>query len=532
MYRVIVVDDEVDVRSRVISTIKSLNLDIEIVGEFDNGLDAKNAIINDAPDILVTDIKIPYITGIELVKFIAESNYPTKSIIITGFDVFDYAKNAVEYGAASFITKPFTKNDINDALVKVIKILDDEFSLNSTIYKLNEFHNQNLEIIRENDLSRLATIKQLDRKFIEKLQADGVDLSKGNFAMAVIDFDKETTDIELDQYDAIRYSIENILSSTSDNPFEYYTFSRNNRLAILFISNQEIKQLDIERILNPLLFTINRVFSFSFTIGVSSFSNKGYETNFRHLYARACSALDYRAVIGGNQIIFYDDILDQEYKFLNLDENEYKQLIFLLNFDTIEKVDERIDSLYHKISTSDYRYSSYYIALNILNSIIKACNSLSHLYENYLPHNEIIHQFSTLKTPQEMQIFTKKVANEVYKVNNKLKVNSLEKYYHTILRYIEDHYTDPSISLDQLSEGISLSVSYISSLLKSHDTSFVKYLTNLRIEKAKALLANPDNKIIEIAEKVGYTDPYYFSHCFKKTTGLSPREYRQNEIKK
>ena len=113
-----------------------------------------------------------------------------------------------------------------------------------------------------------------------------------------------------------------------------------------------------------------------------------------------------------------------------------------------------------------------------------------------------------------------------------MKVNSLEKYYHTIIRYIEENYTDPDISLDKLSEGISLSVSYISSLLKSHDTSFVKYLTTLRIQKAKELLANQDNKIIEIAEMVGYLDPYYFSHCFKKTTGLSPREYRQNEIKK
>lgn len=532
MYKVIIADDEIDARSRIESILDSLELPITIIGKYDNGLDVQNAIVNDNPDILITDIKMPYVDGLTLAKYINEKKLATKVIIITGYDIIDYVKNALEYGAVSFITKPFTKQDLQEALSKVINMIENEFSLNNTIERLNLFHKQNLQIIKENDLSRLVDLKEADKKIIDRLKDDNIFLDDKNIGIAVIDSDKNSSDLDLDQNEAIRFTIDNIFANQNNENILFETFSRTNRVIILFYSISPLKKLEIENIFNQILVTMDRIFNFHFTIGISNFSSKGIHSNFRHLYTRASKALDYRSVIGGNKIIFFDEILDDEYKFLNLDENEYKQIIYLLNFESLEKVNEKIDSLYHKISTSDYRYSSYYIALNILNSIIRSCNSLSQLYENYLPHNEIIQYFSNLKTPNEMLIFSKKVAEEVFKVNQALKVNSLEKYYHTIIRYIEENYTDPDISLDKLSEGISLSVSYISSLLKSHDTSFVKYLTTLRIQKAKELLANQDNKIIEIAEMVGYLDPYYFSHCFKKTTGLSPREYRQNEIKK
>lgn len=532
MYKTIIADDELDARSRIINIIESLNFPIEIIGKYDNGLDVKNAILNDTPDILITDIKMPYVDGISLAKYINEKHLPTKVIIITGYDIIDYVKNALEYGAISFIAKPFTKQDLFDALNKVIKMIDEEFSLNNTIAKLKLFHEQNLKIIKENDLSRLVTLKNIDARTIDRLNRDNILLKDKNIGIAVIDYDQNSNDFYLDQYEAIRFKIDEILSNSKEDDLIFEPFSHNNRIVILFYSNVQLKRSKMENILNQIIINMNRIFNVNFTIGISSFSNKGINTNFRHLYTRARKALDYRSVIGGNKTIFFDDILDEEYKFLNLDENEYKQLIFLLNFENLDEVNKKIDSLFNKISNSDYKFSSYYIALNILNSIIKSCNSLSKLYENYLPHNEIIQNFLTLKTPNEMLLFCKIVAEEVIKVNQLLKKNSIEKYYHTIIRYIEENYTDPDISLDKLSEGISLSVSYISSLLKNHDTSFVKYLTTLRIEHAKKLLSNQDNKIIEIAETVGYLDPYYFSHCFKKTTGLSPREYRQNEIKK
>ena len=531
MYKVIVVDDERDARGRIISMLNSLNLDIQIVAEYDNGLDAKNAVLNDAPDILITDIKIPYIDGIELARTVHEHKCMTKIIIISGYDVFDYAKSALEYGVVSFITKPFTIRDIEENINKAISLIDDEFSLQSTLNDLNEFHNQNIGIILEHNLSRLVNVTKLDKKFYDKLISDGIEINKQSFAIAAIDFDTDDSEIDYDSHEAIRYKLKGYLESLN-SPCNFYMFFRNNRMLVLVASDNKIKKNDLKNVFTSALQLIKRVFGLTFTIGISDISNDGIETNFRHIYTDACHALDYRNVIGGDQIIFYDDITDTEYKFINLDENEYKQIIYLLNYGTIEKVNEYIDTLINKIKASDYKYSSYYISVNILNSVIKGCNSLSHLYKSYMPHNEIIHQFSILKTPQDIIEFIKKTATEVYKVNQNLKANLIEKYYYEITMYLEEKYSEFDLSLEKLADDINLSPSYISSLLKKHNTTFVKYLTNLRMEHAKKLLENPNIKIVEIARMVGYPDPYYFSNCFKKYTGLSPREYRNDESKK
>ncbi len=105
-----------------------------------------------------------------------------------------------------------------------------------------------------------------------------------------------------------------------------------------------------------------------------------------------------------------------------------------------------------------------------------------------------------------------------------------DKYFNKIINYIDSHYRDNDLSLELLAEKVDISVSYISAILKKEkNTTFVKYLTTLRMEKAKELLKNPNNKIVDIAESIGFSEPYYFSHSFKKYQGVSPKEYRNNE---
>lgn len=527
MYKVFVIDDEQDVRRHVIKNIEETGLPFEVAAQFDNGLDAKETILSDPPDLIVTDIRIPYIDGIALAKEIRLAALPTKVIIITGYDLFDYAKNALEYGVTSFIMKPVSPDELYDALHKIQNILDEEFSKSATMARLQKFRAQSIDIIRENDLSKLMQLSEPDERYLQKLEQEGVVLDKPFTTVGVVDYDESQGEFSFDSFETTLYSLKNYLESLKYCHFSYYVFPKNDKLVLLLQSESALQRGEFDRLFTPMLLHFKKTFGNSFTMGISPLCQK--TGNYASLYKKAGKALDYRSIIGGDQLIFFDDIENDEFLFLSFDESDYKQLTASLSYSSYEEVDRILNDLFTRAGQKEYFTSYHYIMLNMFNAIIKACASLNLLSVNYLSQSELFNQFLTLKTNEENLEFIRKLAAEVYRVNQQVKSNSSQKNYHTIVRFLEENYADPTLSMDSLAEKVGLSISYISILLKKQNTSFVKYLTTLRIEKAKLLLQDNDNRIVEIAEAVGYSDPYYFSHCFKKATGVSPREFRQNE---
>jgi len=163
----------------------------------------------------------------------------------------------------------------------------------------------------------------------------------------------------------------------------------------------------------------------------------------------------------------------------------------------------------------------------LLDTILKSCINLSSLYTDYLPHLDIAQKVYTLKTSDQVYEYLDVLLDEVTKINESSRLSGVESSFGQIKQYIENNYTESTLGLDDVANELGYSVSYISAILKKNDTSFTKYLTDIRMEKAKSLLADNNSKLIAIAAAVGYEDPYYFSHCFKKYYGVSPIEYRK-----
>ena len=130
---------------------------------------------------------------------------------------------------------------------------------------------------------------------------------------------------------------------------------------------------------------------------------------------------------------------------------------------------------------------------------------------------------------RDMLQYLKNLAQIIANLNDSAIMDNIEHTVHKIVVYMENHFCDPEISLESLAKSVNFSTNYIGTLLKKRlNTSFVKMLTSLRMEKAKTLLKDPLLKIVDVSEQLGYKDPYYFSHCFKKYVGVSPREFKNN----
>ena len=204
-------------------------------------------------------------------------------------------------------------------------------------------------------------------------------------------------------------------------------------------------------------------------------------------------------------------------------------LSYYVAYSKKKEAKDKINSFIDQISTPQFKDNYYFILSNILDSILKSCISLAHLYQNFESQIEMTQNIYTIKTKEVLADYLYKVALAVIKVNEEQRLSGVESSYDRIKHYIQAHFSECDLSIDDVADELAYSISYISAILKKNNTSFTKLTTEFRMKKAKELLLNPDTKIISVANDVGYSDPYYFSHCFKKYYGQSPDEFKKNQ---
>jgi two-component system response regulator YesN len=174
MYKVIIADDETSVRERLLNLLKKKNDEFEVIGSYENGYDALTSGVTLEPDLIITDIKMPYISGIELIREAKQTLPLVQSIIISGYDSFDYAKQAIDLGVISYVSKPITYNDLDEALKKAKVELDKKLNIDKNIDDLQKQVESSFKILQGNDLMRLITMKDVPSAFKTKLKEEGI----------------------------------------------------------------------------------------------------------------------------------------------------------------------------------------------------------------------------------------------------------------------------------------------------------------------------------------------------------------------
>jgi len=527
MYKLVIVEDERDVRSRLVSYVENTRTKFDFVAEYENGIDAYDGIQTDNPDLMITDIRIPYIDGIELAKKIREILPLIKIIIITGYSEFSYAKEAANLGVAGFLSKPVTQADVEALLKKAEAELDKEFLITANLNQLEEFYENSLPIIREYDLFRLSTMSSAPSYFMQKLSLSKVELSFRHFVMCVFDFD-EPTDQNIEKYELGFSFVRMQIKESLCEKFNAETFSRSEKVCVILKSDEKPDISMVEGIVEAIIERVSRFSGMPLSAGISNVHSE--TVDFAGMYQEAMHALEYRGVIGGCKAFTFGRATPASVCKLPSDDADIRQLGYLIRFKPIEESLGRIRRLRQKLEAEEEKNSYYYVITTILNTLIKSCNDLEGLYNRYSGQRGVYRRLFESKTISETFHFLEELAKAIRDLNGNLILDSTEANLQKILTYMEFHYREADISLESLAREVNFSVSYISALLKKgRNTSFIKYITSLRMESAKELLAGQDMKIIDIAEYLGYIDPYYFSHCFKKYTGSSPKEFRRHE---
>ena len=522
-YTIIIVDDEEEVKNRIVSKIPT-DFGFEFVGSASNGYDALDLIDKLRPNVVITDIRMPFIDGIQLSKIIRKDYPKTKIAFISGYDEFTYAKEAIELGVISYLSKPITETDVITVLTKLKSTLDEEFQQVFNQVRLDSIYHDNLPALIENQFSSLLQLSVLSDADLNRFKTFDIDLTQGLFLLGIIEIDHEAEFIKIEQ---LRIFLLNLLKQKLADYQHLYCF--NTGFGMIFIINDPlINEENFESQLYDIVLTKKEFSTIKIRIGVSDPFNDFMF--FPAAVVQAKKAMSYSNYLNMGTIIHYKDIVSRKSLTLTLSHNEINDISYIIKFGSEKEIHTLFQNLIRNNNLHDeYLMNKQYYIVNLAHIFIDFANGL-HVEIGDLVHGDFIEQLSSHQVLADLFAYLENLVFAIRKANIQTLQDRSNDILEEALSYLTFNYADASLNLNDLCLKMGVSVSYLSSLFKKGlNTSFSKYLVKIRMEKAQELLCFSGQKIYEIANTVGYNDIYYFSYSFKKFTGQSPKEYRHDK---
>ena len=537
MYRILLVDDEILVRDAIKENIDWKSIDCELVGDCENGKQAAEFVQEHPVDIVLTDILMPYMDGMELSHFLHD-NYPDIVIVIfSGFGEFEYAKKAIQYGVSEYLLKPVTAMELTGVIEKMKQKVDQQRREKSKMDKLaqnSEKYRKNEQIIRSKNMEALVNCTTDVNKTIQRLSEMGIDISAASYRVALFDIDLYSGMYKLDtekrQESALMafvlFNISDEIVTREKAGIAYQ--EGNNRVGILFQEtwsrNFTSKTKEICREIQQ---KTKEVMGFDVSMGIGKWVKKPEELIQSHDMAE--QTLQYRYLLGGNLLIDMEE--QHPVQEINLDES-LEDLKEFMKTGQKEQVDQTLATIEEAIRQALMEKSRACMYLQqVIRTMDNACEDVSADMDRIREdRDELLRQVTDQKSFEDACKVVQKHTDRIFEILSEMNTSSSERQARLAIDYIQKNYMDPDLSLNSICSYLNISTSYFSTIFKDETgETFTEVLIRTRMEKARELLEKTTMKNYEIAEKVGFSDPHYFGISFKKMTGCTPTEYAREK---
>ncbi len=541
MLKVFLVEDEIVMREGIKKNIDWEKEGYQFAGEASDGELAFPMIKETRPDILITDIKMPFMDGLELSRLVKKELPGIKIIILSGYDEFEYAKEAIKIGVTDYLLKPMSGAKLLEAVNKVGETVLAEHEQQNFI-EIYEKERQESQIIAKRNLFR----DMIDGKLsVSELSEQGTRLGVNLVAecYAVIlcqirtqDNSEQVTDVYSEQIVDITGKIESEFADRED--IQIYE-QLGEVIAFLIMAQDETQMKEKEEAcLEELKGITDSYGNVKYFGGVGSTVKRIREV--RKSYQEANRAFSHRFLTDESRIFYAGndtgtvDMPIEEINLQGLDIGKLDRMV-LFNFlrsgsqtDIEHFVDDFFESLGEKnIGSLLFRQyivmDMYFTIASFLESIGLSKDEISEISGKFKDGTNAL---STLASTKKYMtgLLEKSIAQR--------NLISEQKYSSVIAdakKYIENNYANEDISLNTVASSVNISPNHFSTVFSQETgVTFIEYLTGVRMQKAKELLRSTSLKSSEIGYRVGYRDPHYFSYLFKKTQNVTPKEFRND----
>ncbi len=535
MLKVFLVEDEVVVRNGIKNNVNWNANGFTFSGEASDGELAYSMIKNIKPDIVITDICMPFMNGLELSRLIKEEMPWIKIIILSGYEEFDYAKEAIEIGVTNYLLKPISVAEIIKCLKEVrVKILkDQEEKLNQDTYK------QEMKEYEEDEKRRLfhniINNAEPPMKLLEKGKKLNIELSSMVYLIILF----QTNETSFDNLDINADVMEKLstIISENENVLHFNLLFGKHALLLKASTKEEIidKKDYLIREVKGLLENHKEVTYFG---GVGNSVKRLGDLG--KSFAEASRAFAYRYILDTNKILSYQEITNEsnglvhndDLDLVNIKQLDRNKVENFLKSGSKEDVTYFVEEYLSSICNEETGSLIFrqYVLLDMYYIVCSFVEKLG-LEMDYIdpPLLDKLKFGQNVNVSEYALSYVVKIFQQGISLRDEIATKEYSDMIDRAKQFINENYFKDNISLNHVASQVYLSPAHFSSVFSQKTgQTFIQYLTELRLNKAKELLKCTNKRISEIGYSVGYKDSHYFSYIFKKTLNRTPSQYRNN----
>jgi two-component system, response regulator YesN len=539
MLKVLIVDDEVIVRVGLKAIIDWNKYGFEIIGEASNGREALSIVAVQKPHIIITDIKMPVMDGLELMRNIHKIDKEIKFLVLSGYDDFNLVKQAMKLGAEDYLVKLNIQQkvliEIMDSISAKIKY---ENKLLNNSEERNEYIRKNIVVLRQDFFRKLIEGDYAENPDLtETIEYLDIEINKAGFLCVLIKiFNPIESEMEGDDRYARLFcsSFTGIANDIISEEFNSYTINLDQEKVFIIISIDEDTENDttkskvkVKEMLERVLEMMREYFNVSIVIGVSS--NISSILDLKKGYIECSQAIKYSFHFGINSIIYFTEIEENfqttpyQLEFEKLMQ-ELKKSIDLEDIQSINGLFEEVINYFKQQKTPREKaieicYEITYLVFNNLR------NDKALLYSIIGQDGVLFKEIEKINSVYEIINWFMRVKEAVLKYLGDDTGNELSNMVQKVKAYINMNYSR-EIDIKELASHVSISSGYLCNIFKQvTGETITKYITDIKIYHAKMLLSGGVCKTYEVAYNLGYSTSNYFCRVFKKETGLTPKEF-------
>lgn len=534
--KVFLVEDEMVIRRGIKNSIDWEKEGYIFCGEASDGELAYPMIIKEKPDILITDIRMPFMDGLELCKLVKKELPNIKILILSGYDEFDYAKEAIRLGVTEYLLKPISSGKLLEALNGVSESIRREKEDKDLVRKYMEEMRENTEHEKQKFFEQMIAGNLSMADALETGKKYEMNLSAGMYNLLLFRFtlgEENRKSGEL--LGEAEYAIEK-LTERLEYVFEFQRGVEGWAFLLMADNEEQMSERvkELSKDLEEIMKNYSTIAYFG-GIGQPVARLRELEESFRE----AERALAARFTMELNRIISVEDIRmaqnvdtldDIEITSFGEIEKTMTMLEKFLNNGAEDEIDEFVDVYINELPEENLKsvLMRQYIIMDAYIVMMSFCEKIEGIEgEMQAQSEELKNSMKTIQTLEEIKNYIRMLLKKIIGVRDTISGRRYSDIIEIAKDQIRKTYMSDEISLNTIAAEVGMSPSYFSSIFsKEMGKTFVEYLTEIRMDRAKELLMCSSMKTSEIGYEVGYKDPHYFSYIFKKTQNCTPKEFR------